>query len=102
MQTRYDLKQAPRSWYARLSAKLLQLGFKISKADNSLFFLQNIEVTMFVLIYVDDIIVTSSKPLAMTTLLEKLRDDFVLKDLGDLHYFLGIEVSKARDGIILS
>jgi hypothetical protein len=35
----YGLKQAPRAWYARLSNKLLQLGFKISKADNSLFYL---------------------------------------------------------------
>jgi hypothetical protein len=100
--TLYGLKQAPRAWYARLSAKLLQLGFKISKADNSLFFLQNSEVAMFVLIYVDDIIVTSSKPLVVTSLLEKLHDDFALKDLGDLLYFLGIEVSKARDGIVLS
>jgi hypothetical protein len=98
----YGLKQAPRAWYARLSAKLLQLGFKISKADNSLFFLQNSEVTMFVLVYVDDIIVTGSKPLVVTSLLEKLHDNFALKALGGLHYFLGIEVSKARDGIVLS
>jgi hypothetical protein len=38
----------------------------------------------------------------VATLLEKLRDDFALKDLGDLHYFLGIEVNKVKDGIILS
>jgi hypothetical protein len=98
----YGLKQVTRAWYARLSTKLLQLGFKISKADNSLFYFQNNEVTMFILVYVDDIIVTSSKPHAVTTLLKKLCDDFALKDLGDLHYFLGIEVKKANDGIILS
>jgi hypothetical protein len=85
-----------------LSTKLLQLSFKISKADNSLFYFQNNEVTMFILVYVDDIIVSSSKPHEVTTLLKKLCDDFALKDLGDLHYFLGIEVKKVNDGIILS
>jgi hypothetical protein len=57
----YGLKQAPRAWYARLSVKLLQLGFQISKVDNSLFYLKNKDVTMFILVYVDDIIVTISK-----------------------------------------
>jgi histone deacetylase 1/2 len=50
---------------------------------------------MCVLVYVDDIIVASSIPDATTTLLKKLNEDFALKDLGDLHYFLGIEVFKA-------
>jgi histone deacetylase 1/2 len=57
---------------------------------------------MFVLVYVDDIIVASSVPSATTTLLKQLNKEFALKDLGDLHYFLGIEVSKARDVIILT
>jgi hypothetical protein len=87
----YGLKQAPRAWYAWLSTKLLQLGFKISKADNSLFYFQTDKVTMFILVYVDDIIVTISKPHAIPTLLKKLGDDFALKDLGDLHYFWGLK-----------
>jgi hypothetical protein len=57
---------------------------------------------MFILVYVDDIIVTSSKSHAVTTLLQNLGSDFALKDLGDLHYFLGIEVNKVNDGIVLS
>jgi hypothetical protein len=100
--TLYGLKQAPRAWYAKLSAKLLQLGFRISKADNSLFYLRNNDVTMFILVYVDDIIVVSSKSHAVANLLKRLSDDFALKDLGDLHYFLGIEVKKVNDGVILS
>jgi hypothetical protein len=67
----YGLKQAPRAWYARLSVKLLQLGFKISKADNSLIYFQNDGMIMFILVYVDDIIVTSSKPQAVAGLLNK-------------------------------
>jgi hypothetical protein len=57
---------------------------------------------MFVLIYVDDIIVASSVPSATTALLSDLNKEFALKDLGDLHYFLGIEVNKVSDGIVLS
>ncbi|WVZ77133.1 hypothetical protein U9M48_025033 [Paspalum notatum var. saurae] len=98
----YGLKQAPRAWYARLSAKLHELGFNSSKADTSLFFFNKNGVTVFMLIYVDDIIVASSTQEATDGLLKNLKQEFAFKDLGDLHYFLGIEVSKARDGIILS
>jgi hypothetical protein len=97
----YGLKQAPRAWYARLSTKLLQLNFKISKADNYLFFLENSDVTIFILVYVDDIIVTSSKPQMVTKLLKNLGEDFALKNLRPLHYFLGVEVNKVKDGIVL-
>ena len=98
----YGLKQAPRAWYAKLSSKLLALGFKSSKADMSLFFYNEGGVTVFVLIYVDDIIVASSTQRATEALLQNLKEAFALKDLGDLHYFLGIEVSKVRDGILLT
>jgi histone deacetylase 1/2 len=56
----YGLKQAPRAWYTRLSTKLCDLGFKASKSDTSLFIYSKHGVTIFMLIYVDDIIVTSS------------------------------------------
>ena len=98
----YGLKQAPRAWHARLSNKLISLGFKVSKADTSLFFLNKDNLTMFVLVYVDDIIVVSSTEKATDTLLKELQNEFALKDLGDLHYFLGIEVSKVSNGILLT
>lgn len=98
----YGLKQAPRAWYSRLSTKLSELGFVPSKADTSLFFYKKGQVSIFLLIYVDDIIVASSVPDATSTLLQELSKDFALKDLGDLHYFLGIEVHKVKDGLMLS
>jgi hypothetical protein len=52
-----------------------------SKGDTSLFFLSNKQVTMFVLVYVDDIIVTSSSQDATVCLLQNLEKDFALKDL---------------------
>jgi hypothetical protein len=96
------LKQALRAWYSRLSSKLIELGFKISKDDNSLFYVNNSELTMFILVYVDDIIVASSRSNVVRALLKELGDEFALKDLGELHYFLRIEVAQNRDGIVLT
>jgi hypothetical protein len=98
----YGLKQAPRAWYSRLSEKLLQLGFHASKTDTSLFFYNKGDVTIFLLVYVDDIIVTSSSQEAVSALLQDLRAEFALKDLEPLHYFLGIEVKTINDGLHLS
>jgi histone deacetylase 1/2 len=97
----YGLKQAPRAWYARLSTKLCDLGFKASNSDTSLFIYSKNGVTIFMLIYVDDIIVTSSSQEAVTTLLKDLRSDSALKDLGELNFFLGIEVAPVQGGILL-
>ena len=85
-----------------MNTKLIDLGFKASKSGTSLFIYHKGKVTIYMLIYVDDIIVTSSSQGAITALLHDLRQDFALKDLGDLHYFLGIEVKKEQDGISLS
>jgi len=52
-------------------------------------------------VYVDDIIVARSSPEATNALLSNLQSDFTLKDLGDLHYFLGIEVKKVKEGLVL-
>ena len=78
------------------------LGFVPSKSDTSLFIYNKYNTHIFVLIYVDDIIVTSSSDEAITGLLKDLSTEFALKDLGDLHYFLGIEVKKHEDGLHLS
>jgi hypothetical protein len=53
-------------------------------------------------VYVDDIIVASSSQDATTSLLMNLEKDFALKDLGELHYFLSIEVVKINGGILLT
>jgi hypothetical protein len=78
------------------------LGFKPSQADTSLFIYCKGTVKIFLLIYVDDIIVASSCSEAVDALLSDLRADFALKDLGSLHYFLGIEVHQSSDGLLLT
>jgi hypothetical protein len=98
----YGLKQAPRVWYNQLSAKPVHLGFMISKADTSLFVYSKSGVIIYLLVYVDDIIITSSSSTTVDALLMDLRSDFALKDLGELHYFLGIQVSRSAKGLVLS
>jgi hypothetical protein len=56
---------------------------------------------MFILVYVDDIIVVSSSSSAIDVLLQDLNTNFALKDLGPLHYFLGIKVKCTTTGLIL-
>ena len=77
------------------------MGFAASKADTSLFIYNKANTVIFVLIYVDDIIVASSSQSATNALLHDLSSEFSLKDFGDLNFFLGIEVKKVQDGIVL-
>jgi len=98
----YGLKQAPRAWFSRLSTRLLELGFTNSRADTSLFIYGEGPTKLFILIYVDDIIVTSPSSTLISSLISKLQGDFPIKDLGNLHYFLGVEVLKHNQGMFLS
>jgi hypothetical protein len=97
----YGLKQAPRAWYSRLSTKFFCLGFRASRVDTSLFFYRKGDTCIFVLIYVDDIIIASFKQDATHALLQDFKSNFALKDLRELSYFLGIEVKRTPDGGLL-
>jgi histone deacetylase 1/2 len=98
----YGLKQSPRAWYSRLSDRLQQLGFTPSRADTSLFVFHQPDLTMYMLVYVDDIVIVSSSVAATDRLLHRLAHSFPVKDLGPLRYFLGIEVASTRGGISLT
>jgi hypothetical protein len=98
----YGLKQAPRTWFSRLSGKLLQLGFYASKADVSLFIFNKDDIQMYILIYVDDIIIVSSSSVATDPLLTQLQAEFAVKDLGLPSYFLGLEVHHTSTGLVLT
>lgn len=89
----YGLKQAPRAWFSVFSSHLVTLGFQASKVDTSLFILHKGSAITLVLVYVDDIILTGSDSDFVTQLITQLSSRFVMKDLGQLHYFLGIEVN---------
>lgn len=98
----YGLKQSPRAWYARLSARLLELGFVSSKADTSLFFFRHRDIQIYMLVYVDDIVIAGSSPRAVDGLVHSLAASFPIKDLGPLEYFLGLEASYNSGGMTLT
>lgn len=97
----YGLKQAPRAWFTRLSTFLLSHGFLASKSDPSLFIYRSSTIRIYILIYVDDILVTSNDPSSISRLISTLHSEFALKDLGSLHYFLGIEAVSTSGGLHL-
>ncbi|CAH9123810.1 unnamed protein product [Cuscuta epithymum] len=98
----YGLKQAPRAWYQELKNFLLQLGFINSKADTSLFVYHHANHIIYILVYVDDIVITGSSTAFVEDLIVNLGRRFSLKDLGALSFFLGIEVISHPHGILLS
>ena len=99
----YGLKQAPRAWFDRFkSAMVSQWRFLNSKSDSSLFYKWENGHILLVLVYVDDIIVTGSSYQLVQQVILNMQKTFALKDLGELNYFLGIEVSKTSNGFYLS
>ncbi|KAJ4767896.1 Gag/pol [Rhynchospora pubera] len=98
----YGLKQSPRAWFHTLSSALTEFGFIGSKFDPSLFIAHHNNHTTIVLVYVDDIIITGTSTTAVNNLIATLQQRFALKDLGPLHFFLGIAVTNNKDGMILS
>ena len=80
---------------------LHKFGFVGSKCDPSLFVYSQGATTTYILVYVDEIIIAGNSFKLIDTLISKLNAEFALKDLGPLHYFLGIKVHKLRDGSLL-
>ena len=74
----YVLKQAPKAWFNRLTYHLFHLGFTASYPDPSLFELHTSKVTIFPLLYVDDIIITGNIPFHISHLVSQLQVGFSL------------------------
>jgi hypothetical protein len=96
----YELKQAHRAWYSRFATYLLSLGFVEAKVDTSLFIFHQGASTVYLLLYVDDIILTASSTTLLCRTISTLQWEFA-KDLGLLHHFLDITVERCPDGMFL-
>jgi len=97
----YGLKQASRAWYTRLSDFLFSIGFLASKVDTSLFILFDDTNIFYLLVYVDDILFMSSNSTMLHCLIQLLNSEFKFRDLGAIHYFLGIEVQSIGMDLML-
>jgi len=95
----YGLKQASRKWYEKLIGFLISQGYKQSSSDHSLFTLHSDFMFTALLVYVDDVILVGNSMIEINKIKDTLDTEFKIKDLGQLKYFLGIEVAHSKIGI---
>jgi hypothetical protein len=98
----YSLKQAPRAWFQRFASFAVTIGFVASRSDASLFILQRGSATAYILLYVDDIVLSASSSTLLHEIIAQLKTEFAMKDMGPLHFFLGIHVRRTPRGFFLS
>jgi hypothetical protein len=97
----YRLKQALRAWHGRIDSFLTSLGFTKSKVDSNLYFKVMNDEPVILLLHVDDLFLTRKEKL-ITDCKKKLAGEFEMKDLGLMHYFLGLEVWQSPEKIFLN
>ena len=98
----YGLKQSPRAWFGRFCQAMKGYGYTQSESDHTMFFKRNRGKISVLIIYVDDMIITGNDHVEIEELENRLSREFEMKNLGGLKYFLGIEVSRNKEGIFLS
>jgi hypothetical protein len=97
----YDLKQAPRAWLDKIGQYFVTSGFQTSNVDFSLYVKKTDHGIVIIVIYGDDLIITGDSDVDIFDLKKLLKQKFQMKDLGELRYFLGIEVIQSLKGIWL-
>ena len=98
----YGLHQAPRAWYETLAKYLLKNGFHRGKIDQTLFIKKNKGDILLVQVYVDDIIFGSTKKQMCKEFEKLMKDQFQMSSMGELTFFLGLQVQQNSDGIFIS
>jgi hypothetical protein len=97
----YGLKQAPRAWYARLKTFLLEHEYVMGSVDKTLFTLNHGTNFLLVKIYVDDIIFGGSSHTLVSRFQEMMESEFQMPMMGELTFFLGIQVKQTKQGTIM-
>ncbi|RVX17384.1 Retrovirus-related Pol polyprotein from transposon RE2 [Vitis vinifera] len=98
----YGLKQAPRAWFAKFSSTIFRLGYTASPYDSALFLRRTDKCTILLLLYVDDMIITGDDLSGIQELKDFLSQQFEMKGLGHLSYFLGLEITHSTDGLYIT
>ena len=94
----YGLKQSARAWNTKVNDVLLSHGFSRSKADQCLYAKCHQNKWMYVLAYVDDLIIVHEDEDEINRLGQILNQEFETKDLGELKHYLGIQIERKEDG----
>nr|GEX70962.1 uncharacterized mitochondrial protein AtMg00810-like [Tanacetum cinerariifolium] len=94
--------QAPRVWYETLSTYLLDNGFQSEKFDKTLFIKRPKGDILLVQVYVDDIIFGSTRKELCNAFESLIHEKFQMSSMGELTFFLGLEVRQKKDGIFIS
>ena len=97
----YGFKQAPRVWYERIDGFLKDLGFQKSDVDFNIYLMIIKNQPLFLVLYVDDLFLTREDSM-INWCKKELTNEFEMKDLGALHYFLRLEVQQSKNEVILS
>ena len=92
----YGLKQSPYAWFGKFSKAIETFGMQKSKSDRSVFYKNSSYGIILLVVYVDDIVITGSDSKGILSLKSFLHNQFHIKDLGMLKYFLGVEVMKSK------
>ncbi|RVW40691.1 Retrovirus-related Pol polyprotein from transposon TNT 1-94 [Vitis vinifera] len=99
----YGLKQSPRAWFERFTKVVKGYGFVQCQSDHTLFVKHFPEGKLaIIIVYVDDIILTCDHEEKIDLLKKLLTKEFEIKDLGNLKYFLGMEIARSKKGIVVS
>ncbi|GAA0153068.1 transmembrane signal receptor [Lithospermum erythrorhizon] len=100
--TLYGLKQAPRAWYERLTIYLLKNGYIRGGVDSTLFIKRDRNQLMVAQIYVDDIVFGGVSSQLVKQFIQQMEAEFEMSMVGELKFFLGIQISQMKDRIFIS
>lgn len=95
----YGLKQSARVWNETLHKVLIELGLKQASADDCLYVLEGTVNSVYVLVYVDDILVTSNSDVYVERVRKKLQERFITENLGEVRNYLGMRIERSNDGM---
>ena len=98
----YGLKQAPRAWYSRLDSYLQNQGFKRGTVDSNMYIKIDHNSIIIVEVYVDDIIFGSDDDTLSHQFAKVMQNEFEMSLLGELTFFLGLQISQCEEGIFIS
>ena len=98
----YGFKHAPQVWFAKFSSTIFHLSYTATFYDSALFLRHTDKDTILLLLYVDDMIITGDDFSGIQELKDFLSQQFEMKDLGHLSYFLGLEITHSTDGLYIT